>query len=74
MIDLERLGELNIVSPCDKCEHRDLCARDRLACNDFSYFVTNAKVINRKRIPNREIYLKHFPTDPQKRINKRKKC
>jgi hypothetical protein len=53
---LSKIGE----SPCDRCESRNKCAHEALACPDYSAWMDDGRVVLVNRTPSAELYLAVF--------------
>jgi hypothetical protein len=57
-------GIENRAEPCVMCKHKEMCAEQRIACNQFYGYVNNTSGLRGQKFtrePTREIYLMLFP-------------
>ena len=59
------------VSPCDRCEKRELCEDWNLACRSYVQYFRSGSVVTDIREPTRGYYEKIFKNypDPRKILN-----
>jgi len=47
-------------TPCDKCfaSTKDICSEKEIACRDLLHYISKGEVVDKDRIPIKDIYLK----------------